>query len=180
MKATIKTIPYITAAAMLALAACSEQKESAESGAPGNGSALSALIVTDAPDNPGDIFETRKTAKPGDTITIRGKVMGRKHPFVPGRAIVVLGDPNIITSCDLRPGDSCTTPWDTCCDTPEDIRDSIVTVQVVDNDGSPVKADIKGVAGIKELSELVVTGVVADGSNKDNLLLNATAIYVKK
>lgn len=169
---------YLAMICILALGACSDKKETTQT-PPSGDDGLTAVILKEAPQSPKAIYDVRKSAKPGETITIAGKVMGRKDPFVEGRAIMILGDPEHITSCDLIPGDSCKTPWDVCCDDPDIIKESTVTVQVVDADGKLLKSGFKGVAGIKELSELIVTGVVAEGSNKDNLLLNASGIYVK-
>jgi len=106
--------------------------------------------------------------------------MGRKEPFIDGRALVVLGDPAVITSCDLRPGDNCPTPWDVCCDDHGDIKASTATIQILDSNGKPLKQGLKGVSGIKELSNIIVTGTIAEGSNTDNLLVNATGIFVKQ
>lgn len=178
----MKTTYYLTAIATLAFAACSEKKDTTETSSTNTGdtSALTAVITDQKPGDPKSIYAVRKTAKPGETLTITGKVMGRVDPFVPGRAIMVLGDPEIITSCDLNPDDHCQTPWDVCCDDPDVIKESTLTVQVLDSEGNLVKSGLKGISGIKELSELVVTGVVDKNSNADNLMLNATAIYVKK
>lgn len=137
------------------------------------------LILSEAPENPQSITDLRKDPTPGKQITLTGKVMGRDEPFVEGRAIMTLGDPNKLTSCDLRPGDSCTTPWDVCCDEPELIKASVATIQVIDANGKLVKHGLKGTQGIKELSNLIITGTIAEGSSQDNLLINATGIYIQ-
>lgn len=105
--------------------------------------------------------------------------MGRKDPFVAGRAMLVLGDPAKLTSCDIKDCSECPTPWDVCCDDPDDIKNFTATVQVLDADGKLIKQGLKGNHGIKELSQLIVTGTVAEGSNADNLLINATGIFIK-
>ena len=79
---------------------------------------------------------------------------------------------------DLIPEDECPTPWDVCCDDPDVITASIATIQVVDDEGRPLKSGLRGVGGMKELSSLVVKGVVAKGSNEKNFLVNATGIHV--
>ncbi len=175
----MKTYPYLVLTALFALASCSEKQEATENHDKANTGELESFILKTAPENAQPIYTTRESAKPGDTITVHGKVMGSKDVFVPGRAILQLGDPETITSCDLKGDDHCTTPWDVCCDDPDTVKESTLTVQVVDADGNLIKSGLKGVSGIKELSELVVTGKVAEGSNEDNLMLNATGIYVK-
>jgi hypothetical protein len=140
---------------------------------------VESIMLKSEPADALSIAEIRKSVEPGQTITLAGKVIGNRAPFVEGRAMVVLGDPAKLTSCDLRPEDACTTPWDVCCDDPGDIKNFTATIQVIDADGKLIKQGLKGINGIKELSQLIITGTIADGSNADNLLVNATGIYVK-
>ena len=142
-------------------------------------SAISKLLLKEEPKEAVGIAELRKTAKPGDTVTFTGAVIGSDSVFIKGRAIMVMGDPTKITSCDLHPGDNCQTPWDVCCDDPDVIKESILTVQVVDGSGRPLKADLTGVGGLKELSKATITGTVAKSSNESNMLINATGIYIQ-
>ncbi|MBT8044575.1 MAG: hypothetical protein KJO79_06455 [Verrucomicrobiae bacterium] len=175
------TIQILSLCSSLLIISCGEKKstDSASDNTSQTGTDIESIIVTKEPEAPQSITEVRKHVEVGKKITLSGKVMGSDSPFVPGRALVMLGDPAVITSCDLRPGDSCSTPWDVCCDEPEDVKAAIATIQILDADGKPLKQGIKGVGGIKELSNLVVKGIIAEGSNDDNLLVNATAIYVK-
>ncbi|MBT8036832.1 MAG: hypothetical protein KJO21_04745 [Verrucomicrobiae bacterium] len=164
----------------LALASCGEKKSTPDEAAPASaGATLETLIVTSSPAGALSITEARKSPEVGKVVTLEGKVMGHVDPFVQGRAMLILGDPAVITSCDLRPGDSCTTPWDVCCDDNDVIKAATTTIQVLDQDGMLIKQGLKGLHGIKELSELVVQGTIAEGSHDDNLLINATKIFVK-
>lgn len=176
MKYTKLILTVVSAASLIS---CGEKKTTADDAAADSGKPLQSLLLTSAPEGAVAIAEARQTAKAGQKIVISGKVMGRKDPFVSGRAILILGDPAKITSCDLHEDDECQTPWDACCDDPDVIKASTATVQVLDADGKLVKEGLKGLGGIKELSQLVVSGVVAEGSNKDNLLVNATGIYLQ-
>jgi len=176
------TTLILTVCSALALISCGEKKTTeADSSSPGHtgDATLESIIVKAEPAGAKSITEVRKSVEVGKEVTLSGKIMGRSDPFVEGRALFMLGDPAVITSCDLRPGDSCVTPWDVCCDDNEDITAATATIQVVDANGKPLKQGLKGVNGIKELSKLVITGTIAEGSNANNLLINATAIYVK-
>ena len=53
-------------------------------------------------------------------------------------------------------------------------------MQVVDDAGKPLKTGLKGLGGMKELSALTVTGKIAEGSNMENMLVNATGIFVQR
>ena len=142
--------------------------------------ALSAVLLTEPPEDAVTITEARQNPAPGTRIILSGKVMGNENPIIKSRALLTLGDPAKITSCDLVPGDECPTPWDVCCDDPDVVTASIATIQVLDEQGKPRKAGLRGLGSLKELSSLIVVGEVAEGSNENNFLVNATGIYVTK
>lgn len=168
-------------AGSFALVSCSEKPaETTSQSVEAEANSLESVILTEAPADAVHVAELRKQAKVGDKVSFQAKVIGSATVMVDGRAIMIVGDPQVLTSCDLHPGDACTTPWDVCCDDFDDVKSSIVTVQVVDADGRPLKQGLRGVGGIKELSELVISGEVAEGSGADNMIVNATGIFVKK
>lgn len=174
----MKPLPVLFSAASLALLSCDDSSKS-DTRAPESGqTSLAAILLEEAPGGAVGITEARKDPTPGREIVLSGKVMGKMSPFVDGYALVTLGDPTRITSCDLRTGDDCPTPWDVCCDDQDVITASIATVQVVGEDGRPLRQSLKGIGGMKELSSLVVKGTIAKGSNPNNLLVNATGIHI--
>ena len=178
----IYLLPTFLAAVGLLLSACGERApdEKATTETKSEDSALTAYVVDEAHAELKQISEVFAKIEPGTEVVIGGEVMGRMNPFIEGRAMVVLGDPTKITPCNRRPGDSCTTPWDVCCDTPEAIKTSIATVQFVNGEGNIIKSGLKGFKGIQELSYLTVSGTIAEGSNAENLLINATEVHIAK
>ncbi|WFB36112.1 hypothetical protein P3T73_18320 [Kiritimatiellota bacterium B12222] len=125
------------------------------------------------------LTDLHAAAKPGDEVVFEAKVMGSKTPFVEGRALMVVGDESHLVSCDLMEEEGhCETPWDVCCATREDLLSGSATVQVVDENGKVLSADLRGVHGLQELSRVRVSGVVSALSSPQALLINATAIEV--
>ena len=122
------------------------------------------------------IAETKPTLAAGDTVTLKGKVMGTMHPFVDGRAAVVIGDDTTINSCDLMPDDHCRTPWDACCVASEILQAGTAMIQIVDAEGQVVKRGLKGIEGMRELSRMRVSGTVVSGGPEAPLVVNAEAI----
>ena len=181
LKNILKTAGII---ASLSVISCSEKKEETSTATTtteeSTNPELEEIILKEEPADAVDIAELRKTATVGDTVVLKGKVMGANLVFAKGRAMMILGDPNKLTSCDLKPGDNCERPWDVCCDTPKDIKENILTVQVLDTAGKTIKSGLKGVAGIKELAHVTVTGVVDKVSTEENMVINATGIFVNK
>lgn len=139
----------------------------------------SGLFVSASPENAVPVLEARKL-KAGDKVVVHGKVMGSKHPFVEGRALFIIGDPEKLKSCDVRPDDECPQPWDVCCETTEDIAAGTVSVQVVGEDGRPLKTGIKGQNGLDNLSNVVIEGTVAKNTTAAAMTINADKIYIKK
>ena len=165
----------------LALISCDNRNRDADKDKSPDDSAphaLSAVLLTEPPEDAVTITEARQNPAPGTRVILSGKVMGNENPIIKSRALLTLGDPAKITSCDLVPGDECPTPWDVCCDDPDVITASIATIQVLDEQGKPLKAGLRGLGGLKELSSLIVVGEVAEGSNEKNFLVNATGIHV--
>jgi hypothetical protein len=138
----------------------------------------SSLLTKDAPNGAVSVAKAREKAKPGETIVIRGKIGGRAVALSPKMAIAVLADEKAITPCNAIPGDACATPWDYCCETGEKLKGSVATIQVKDDKGKIVRAPLRGLGDLKELSTLVVAGTVDAASDKDVLIINATAIHV--
>lgn len=172
-----KHTAILLAAALLS--ACGETKTTtAAPAATATSPELAAVIDAEPKGKAIAIHTARESAKPGDEITIRGRVMGSARPFVADRAAFILGDPEVLTACSDRPGDECETPWDTCCDTAEDKKRGTATVQILDDDGRVLREGIEGVGGIAKLATLTVAGTVAETSTPDVLVINALAIDV--
>jgi hypothetical protein len=144
-------------------------------------SGLQNLLLDTAPEGAVTINALRTSAKVGDSVAFSGKLIGGDPVLIDSRAIMTLGDPAKLTSCDLMgEDDHCQTPWDVCCDDSDDIKQNIVTVQAVDADGRPLKEGFRGLGGIEELSQVVVLGTVAEGSSDENMIVNLSGVYVQK
>jgi hypothetical protein len=138
------------------------------------------LVLTAAPAGAKDVGATKKEAKDGETVVIRGRVGGRESDvFTPGYASFYLGDMKL-TPCNEKPGDACKTPWDFCCDDSDVITANLVNVEARGADGKPLKIDLKGVQGIDLLSILVVKGKAVKKENDPNVTIIAEGIYVEK
>lgn len=158
---------------------CGDKPVDSKPAASKNGVSLPADIFVAKHKDAISILAARKL-KPGDEVTLSGKVMGKDKVFIDGRALMILGDPSTLTSCDLKPGDGCKSPWDVCCDADKAIKDGTLSVQVIDKTGKPLKIGLKGQGGLKELSEVTVKGVVAADSTADSMTINIESIFVKK
>ena len=120
-----------------------------------------------------------KTKKAGEEVIVSGKILGAQSVFVDNRASFIIGDPTHLTSCDLRKGDNCKSPWDVCCEGTKKIQANTLSIQVLDQDGKILKTSLEGKGGLNKLSELVVKGTISDQSSDKFTIINASSIQVK-
>ena len=175
MKATTL---IILSALCLALPNCTKQTANTTGTPTVNAALLEPFFTTQAPPSPGQIHLLRTTAKPGDTVTLTGLIMGRERLFVEGAAAFILGDRSLLNPCDENPGDECKTPWDTCCNSPEEHQLGTATIQLTGPDGRVLKQGLKGVHGLTELSVVTLTGTVDKSSTPEAFIVNATQLHV--
>jgi hypothetical protein len=166
---------------LAALVLCAGCKQSSnEAAAPSEGAAglPAMLFLASPPANPAEVRAARRAARPGETVIVRGRVGGRKDPFVPHRAIFTIAEMALPT-CTEKEGDGCATPWDYCCEPPEELRRAVATIRVVDADGQPLKTGLESVGNLKPLAEVVVEGRVASASTGEALIIDATGVFVR-
>ncbi|MEO0445827.1 MAG: hypothetical protein AAF191_07105 [Verrucomicrobiota bacterium] len=137
---------------------------------------LEQVLLSGAPADAVHVVDARKQPQPGQSLTVTGVIGGGASPFTEGYATFTLADDGL-DFCHEIPGDDCPTPWDACCEDPDKIKAGLLLVQVPGPDGRPLTRSLKGIGGLKELDTVTVTGVVAEGSSPDNLILNATGIF---
>lgn len=134
------------------------------------------MLLDKAPDAAPDVVDAKKGLKKGDKIVLKGRIGGSKDPFVKERAVFTLVGRGI-KACNEIPGDNCPIPWDYCCSPRNEITAHSATIQITDAKGMPLRTDIKGRWDIKELSELIVVGTVAEVRG-DAMVVNATGVHV--
>lgn len=174
---TTKLMTTFASSLALVLASCSEDQEASDSASAEKQEDLSAILLETAPTDPLEIAEIRKSAQPGETVTFTGELIGDEVIFSDNLAVMRVGDPNKIAPCP--PEEGCKTPWDACCDLPEVKKAAIVSVQVVDENGKVIKTGLKGLGGMQEMGTVTVTGEVAEGSNAERMVVNASGIFVQ-
>jgi len=176
----------VAAAVLVASATGCEDRGAVQSGSNPSAQSASApealpagFVLSEAPTGAKDVVALKKDAKPGDEVVLRGRVGGSPSPFVDGRASMQVIDKALKACGEGTAMDECKTPWDYCCDDPKEVAAHSASVQVVGADGKPLRAGLKGVGGLKPLSEVTVRGTVAKGADSGVLVVNATGIHVK-
>ena len=135
----------------------------------------SSFLASSEPTESTPVKAARQELENGQEATLVGIIGGSKEPFVDGLAAFTIVDPSIPYCAG---DDDCPTPWDYCC-TQDQVRDGIATVKMVDDAGAPVAVDARELLGVKELSEVLVSGT-AVRDDEGNLTLVANKVFVKK
>jgi hypothetical protein len=138
---------------------------------------LDSFFVDEQPENAVSVLQARSTAKAGDIVRISGQIGGSTLPFTEGYAAFVIADKSLVF-CSENPEDSCSTPWDACCEPQEKINSARALIQFTDGEGNPVAAGLKGYNGLTELDHVVVTGVVNEQSTPENLIIDGQTLYI--
>jgi hypothetical protein len=134
---------------------------------------VKTLIKPELPANALEITAAMKSAKVGETITVRGNVAMSKDAFIENRSMFTLVDESTRKGC-CPPSDNLP---DTACDIPAEGR---TTVQIVGTNGKPLRAGLNGEHGLKPGAEVFVTGKVETANGTDALVLNVVSMHVPK
>jgi hypothetical protein len=161
----------VVAAAVAQMGAAASQSQAAEA-APK--SVDKALLLNKAPQRAAEVAATRKDAKDGQDVVVVGRVGGRVSPWVKNAAAFSIVDRSL-KACSERPGDTCPTPWDFCCEA--DLPKSTLLVLVQDADGKLIKKDARELLGLKELDTVYVQAK-AKRDKTGNVTLVASKFYV--
>jgi len=183
MKRQILHTRLITAAAFAActllLTGCDSGQDAASDatdGATASAALPDGIILDAAPEGAKSVSELKASAEEGDEVVVRVIVGGRMDPIVEGRASAIAIDAAVDNAC-TGDDDHCKTPWDYCCTPKEELNANMATVQIVDEKGRVVAADLS--EHFQPLSTLVVKGVVGPRPDANVLPINASGIYVE-
>jgi hypothetical protein len=176
MRTNMLFVAAMMAAVLAGAAGCDRKSEGTKTAATPAAALPASLFLAAAPADAKDVKDVKPTLKAGDRVVLAGRIGGSRAPFVEGRAMFTLVDHRLQTCAD-DPADTCTTPWDYCCEAPDVLNANMATVQVVNAEGQPLKAGLEGVHGLKPLARVTVVGTVTQ-AEKGNLLIKADGIYV--
>lgn len=176
----LTTLTAILILPMLAIFGCGESESDPTQSAQEHGNDQTGLsdelFLSEPPEDVQPIAALKQSANEGDEVTVRVVVGGRVNPIVDGRASTMVVDATQPNMC-LSDDDHCHTPWDYCCEPPEELNQNMAAVQVVDEEGRIVAADLS--RHFQPLSTLVVSGTVGPRPDPQVLSIHADGIYVE-
>jgi hypothetical protein len=145
-------------------------------GDPSSSAPAKPYMLKKAPPRAAEVAALRKDAKDQQDIVVVGRVGGRKSPWVKNAAAFSIVDRSL-KACNERPGDTCPTPWDFCCEA--DLPKSTLLVTVQDSDGKLIKKDARELLGLKELDTIYVQGK-AKRDKTGNVSILASKFFISR
>lgn len=136
------------------------------------------FFLAETPKGARGVAEIKADESASGEVVVRGRIGGRKEPFVDGAAVFVLADASL-KACNELHGDGCKTPWDYCCESRASLAANTATIQVTDADGRPLRMSLNGRGGLTPLATLVIVGDIAQRDNSGVLVINARRIHVE-
>ncbi|MFK7739263.1 MAG: hypothetical protein AB8H80_02985 [Planctomycetota bacterium] len=169
--------PAASAASLLALAlfavtpACSEAESNKDDGK-GDSAAASPLAAAVLKTDPGEALTVlaAKEAGAGKGIVVHGRV----QDITDGFAMFKLIDKSLDYCGEINKEDKCGTPWDYCCDAPEEIIRTTLLVELRDDKGMPHEVD--ALPNTRLLDHVKVTGDMIKDEH-GNLVLLAKGMF---
>jgi hypothetical protein len=139
-------------------------------------STRSKFILKEEPKDAIGVVDARAKAKDKGEVVVVGRIGGRKNPWVKGAAAFSIVDTSL-KACNERPGDTCPTPWDFCCEA--NLPKQTVFVTVVDEKtGQTLREDARESLKLHELDTVVVQGK-ARRDKKGNITIAASKVFVR-
>ncbi|MHC4975534.1 MAG: hypothetical protein ACYTF7_02875 [Planctomycetota bacterium] len=158
---------------LVSMPACRESGSAAQAG---TDESTPAWILASSPDDVQSVVDAKDSAQEGDIIVLRGRIGGRKNPLSDGSPVFTLMDLSL-PYCGQVAEDSCSTPWDYCCEPPEIIAANSATIQIVDENNQPVSTSLLA-AGLGPLDEVVVVGRAGPRPNGIVLAIRSAGVYI--
>lgn len=174
----MKRSPSLLPLLLLALAGCSpsEPPRDAPGGSGATAAAADAVAARIVTTDLGDAVPVAaaRTLGSRDDVLVTGRIAA----VVDGFAVFTLMDTKLPYCGEQSPEDDCATPWDYCCESPEDKRASSLLVELRGDDDRPLRA--AGLPGLRLLDEVEVAGRLATDDQGNPVLLAARVHQVAR
>jgi hypothetical protein len=138
-------------------------------------------VLAEEPGDAKHIFALREETsqvQDGAEIVVVGRIGGSKKPFT-GRASFTIVDASL-KPCNEIEGDSCTEPWDYCCEPPDNLAKATLLVKIVNPEGKTFSEDAQATLGLEPLQTVVVRGTAQKSEGGRIAALNASGVYVRR
>ncbi|MBU3728510.1 MAG: hypothetical protein FGM37_04585 [Phycisphaerales bacterium] len=124
------------------------------------------------------VATARMGVRPGEPISVIGRIGGSRSPIVSNRAVFTLVDPAM--KCCLETGDEdhCPRPWDYCCSDRAQLAASMATIEICGPDGKPLALSLEKEGTLRPLTLIAVNGILEAPDGSGSFVIRARGIYL--
>jgi hypothetical protein len=124
------------------------------------------------------VASARAGIRPGEPVSVIGRIGGSRSPIVSNRAVFTIVDPDM--KCCLETGDSdhCPRPWDYCCSDRTRLAAATATIEICGPDGKPLALSLEQEGTLKPLTLIAVNGVLESPDASGTFVIRARGIYL--
>lgn len=153
--------------------------EPAEPAAVAGSAALpNGLILARRPLGALGVASARAGIRPGEPISVIGRIGGSRSPIVSNRAVFTIVDPEMKCCLETGDADHCPRPWDYCCSDRTKLAAAMATVEIRGADGKPLALSLEQEGTLKPLTLIAVNGVLEAPDASGSFVIRARGIYL--
>ena len=158
---------YLSLSLLTVLAACGDKPETPAATAPTGG--VSTLTLASDPGAATTVLKAKEDGPKKDIV-----VEGRVYDLTKDWAMMKVMDVSMDYCGEENKEEKCPTPWDYCCDTPDDIQANSLLVKAVDAKGETLEAP--SMPGMRLVDKVKITGELIQDEH-GNFVLLAKGIF---
>ena len=153
--------------------------DTAEPAAAAGGAGLpSGLMLARRPLGAVGVTTARMGVRPGEPISLIGRIGGSRSPIVSNRAVFTIVDPEMKCCLETSDEDHCPRPWDYCCSDRAKLAAATATIEICGPDGKPLALALEQEGTLKPLTLIAVNGVLETPDGSGSLVIRARGIYL--
>ena len=120
----------------------------------------------------------RVGVRPGEPISVIGRIGGSRSPVVSNRAVFTIVDPEMKCCLETSDQDHCPRPWDYCCSDRSQLAAATATIEICGPDGKPLPLSLEQEGTLKPLTLVAVNGVLETPDGSGSFVIRARGIYL--
>lgn len=136
------------------------------------------LMLSRRPIGAVGVATARVGIRPGEPISVIGRIGGSKSPVVSNRAVFMIVDPEMKCCLETSDEDHCPRPWDYCCADRSQLAAATATIEICGRDGKPLPLSLEAEGTLKPLTLVAVTGVLESPDASGSFVIRARGIYI--
>ena len=153
--------------------------DAAEPAAAAGGAGLpEGLMLSRRPLGAVGVSTARVGVRPGEPISVIGRIGGSRSPMVSNRAVFTLVDPSMKCCLETSDEDHCPRPWDYCCSDRAQLAAAMATIEICGPDGKPLALSLEKEGTLKPLTLIAVNGVLEAPDASGSFVIRARGIYL--